>query len=111
MVESYPVEIKARNIWFVFQDVFFESVARHWRGRALGVLLTGMGRDGAKGLKTLRDKGCHTIAQDQASSAIYGMPKQAASIGAAVQILPLQEIASALKKWVNTPVAPMPSLS
>ena len=80
-------------------DVFFESVARHWRGSALGVLLTGMGRDGAKGLKRLRDKGCHTIAQDQASSAIYGMPKQAAAIGAAVEILPLREIATALKKW------------
>ncbi len=47
-----------------------------------------MGRDGANGLKTLRDKGCHTIAQDQATSAIYGMPKQAAAIGAAVEILP-----------------------
>ncbi len=81
-------------------DVFFESAARHWRGGILGVLLTGMGRDGAKGLKCLRDKGCHTIAQDEATSAIYGMPKQAAAIGAAVEILPLQEIASALKKWV-----------
>ena len=84
-------------------DVFFESVARHWRGGALGVLLTGMGRDGAKGLKTLRDKGCHTIAQDQASSAIYGMPKQAAAIGAAVEILPLCEVATALKRWAIDP--------
>ena len=82
-------------------DVFFESAARHWRGHTLGVLLTGMGRDGARGLKILRDKGCHTIAQDQATSAIYGMPKQAAVLGAAVEILPLQEIASALKKWTD----------
>ena len=82
-------------------DVFFESAARHWRGSILGVLLTGMGRDGAKGLKTLRDKGCHTIAQDQATSAIYGMPKYAATIGAAVEILPLKEIASAIKKWAE----------
>ena len=80
-------------------DVFFESAARHWRGAILGVLLTGMGRDGAKGLKTLRDKGYHTIAQDQATSAIYGMPKHAASIGAAVEILPLEEIASTLREW------------
>ena len=80
-------------------DVFFESVVRHWRGDVLGVLLTGMGRDGAKGLKSLRDKGCHTIAQDQATSAIYGMPKQAAAIGAASEILPLQEIASAIFQW------------
>jgi two-component system response regulator WspF len=80
-------------------DVFFESAARCWRGSILGVLLTGMGRDGANGLKTLRDKGCHTIAQDQATSAIYGMPRQAAAIGAAVEILPLDQIASALRKF------------
>ncbi len=80
-------------------DVFFESLACHWRGDVLGVLLTGMGRDGAKGLKKLRDKGFHTIAQDQATSAIYGMPKQAAAIGAACEILPLREIASALCRW------------
>ena len=82
-------------------DVFFESAARHWRGGILGVLLTGMGRDGAKGLKTLREKGFHTIAQDQTTSAIYGMPKQAAAIGAAVEILPLPLIASALRKWTD----------
>lgn len=80
-------------------DVFFESVVRHWRGDVLGVLLTGMGRDGAKGLKSLRNKGCHTIAQDQATSAIYGMPKEAAAIGAASVILPLHEIASAVCRW------------
>ena len=60
-------------------DVFFASVARCWRGDTLGVLLTGMGRDGARGLKTLRDRGCHTIAQDQATSAIYGMPQTGGS--------------------------------
>ena len=52
-----------------------------------------------RALKTLRDKGYHTIAQDQATSAIYGMPKHAASIGAAVEILPLEEIASTLREW------------
>ena len=82
-------------------DVFFESAARHWRGGILGVLLTGMGRDGAKGLKTLRDRGNHTIAQDQATSAIYGMPKHAATLGAAVEILPLEEMASAFRKWAH----------
>ncbi len=80
-------------------DVFFESAARHWRGGLLGVLLTGMGRDGANGLKTLRSEGRHTIAQDQATSAIYGMPKHAAAIGAAVEILPLDRIAAALQKF------------
>lgn len=74
-------------------DVFFHSVVHHWPGQAVGVLLTGMGRDGAAGLKALRDSGCHTIAQDQASSAVYGMPKAAAALGAAVEVLPLERIA------------------
>jgi two-component system, chemotaxis family, response regulator WspF len=74
-------------------DVFFASVGTHWRGEAVGVLLTGMGRDGAQGLKSLRDKGHYTIAQDQATSTVYGMPKAAASLDAAVDILPLESIA------------------
>jgi two-component system, chemotaxis family, response regulator WspF len=77
-------------------DVFFESVSRHWRGGAIGVLLTGMGKDGALGLKVLRDKGYHTIAQDEASSAVYGMPKAAARLKAAVDILPMADIAARL---------------
>ena len=77
-------------------DVFFESVARFWTGDAVGVLLTGMGRDGAQGLKTLREQGFLTIAQDQASSAVYGMPKAAAAIAAAVEIKPLPTIAPRL---------------
>lgn len=64
-------------------DVFFESVAERWQGEPIGVLLTGMGRDGARGLKLLRDEQCLTIAQDKATSAVYGMPKAAAAIGAA----------------------------
>jgi two-component system response regulator WspF len=77
-------------------DVFFASVGAHWQGEAVGVLLTGMGRDGAKGLKTLRDKGHYTIAQDQATSTVYGMPKAAATLSAAVDILPLGRIAPRL---------------
>ena len=91
-------------------DVFFRSVAKFWpapsrgeqekgrrfsenrRGKAVGVLLTGMGRDGAEGLKALRDAGHHTIAQDKGSSAIYGMPKAAADLDAATDILPLDKI-------------------
>jgi len=65
-------------------DVFFDSVARRWPGQVVGVLLTGMGRDGAQGLKRLREAGFHTIAQDRASCAVYGMPKAAVDIGAAV---------------------------
>jgi two-component system, chemotaxis family, response regulator WspF len=77
-------------------DVFFQSVAQRWTGRAVGVLLTGMGRDGALGLLAMRAKGYYTIAQDEASSAVYGMPKAAAALDAAVAILPLQRIAEAL---------------
>jgi two-component system response regulator WspF len=77
-------------------DVFFESVASYWNGDAVGVLLTGMGRDGAQGLKLMRDQGYLTIAQDQNSSAVYGMPKAAAAIDAAVEIRPLDKIAPRL---------------
>jgi two-component system, chemotaxis family, response regulator WspF len=77
-------------------DVFFESVVEHWRGDAVGVLLTGMGRDGAQGLKAMRERGFLTIAQDQATSAVYGMPKAAATLGAASEILPLPRIAPRL---------------
>jgi two-component system, chemotaxis family, response regulator WspF len=74
-------------------DVFFHSVGKLWRGDAVGVLLTGMGRDGAQGLHALRTRGHYTIAQDRATSAVYGMPKAAAAIGAAADILPLPFIA------------------
>ncbi|WP_412460604.1 chemotaxis response regulator protein-glutamate methylesterase [Pseudomonas sp. SC11] len=77
-------------------DVFFESVARFWRSEAVGVLLTGMGRDGAQGLKLMREQGFLTIAQDQQSSAVFGMPKAAAAIQAAVEIRPLERIAGRL---------------
>ncbi len=77
-------------------DVFFDSVNRHWGGEVYAVLLTGMGCDGAVALKALRDNGHYTIAQDAASSAVYGMPKAAAKLQAAVDILPLDSIAPRL---------------
>lgn len=73
-------------------DVFFKSVATNWRSNVVGVILTGMGRDGAEGLRLLHDKGHHTIAQDRATSAVYGMPKAAADLHAASEILPLEQI-------------------
>ena len=79
-------------------DVFFESVATHWGGKMTAVLLTGMGRDGAAGLLSLRQKNIHTIAQDEASCAVYGMPKAAAALDAAVEVLPLEEIGAVLLK-------------
>jgi chemotaxis response regulator CheB len=77
-------------------DVFCDSVIRHWRGKVVGILLTGMGRDGATGLKALRNTGAMTIAQDRTSCVVYGMPKAAAELDAAVAILPLDRIASDL---------------
>jgi two-component system chemotaxis response regulator CheB/two-component system response regulator WspF len=82
-------------------DVFFHSVVEHWPGEALGVLLTGMGRDGAIGLKAMRAKGYDTIAQDEATSAVYGMPKAAATLGAARRILPLGSIAGQLTAFAR----------
>ena len=81
-------------------NVFFESVGWNWRGDVVGVLLTGMGRDGASGLKMLRDARHHTIAQDRATSAVYGMPKAAADLGAAADILPLEKIAEAIARRI-----------
>ncbi len=77
-------------------DVFFRSVSQFWSGPVIGVLLTGMGRDGALGLKVLRNDGNHTIAQDQATCAVYGMPKAAVALNAAVEVLPLDQIAPSL---------------
>ncbi len=74
-------------------DALFGSLATHWPAPGIAALLTGIGRDGANGLLQLRKAGWHTIAQDQASSVIYGMPKAAHEIGAAAAVLPLADMA------------------
>jgi len=81
-------------------DVFFDSCNRHWRGDIYAALLTGMGRDGALAMKALRDKGHYTVAQDAATSAVYGMPKAAADLGGAVEVLPLEKIGPRLARLV-----------
>ena len=86
-------------------DVFLHSAVPYWGGPMVGVLLTGMGSDGAKGLKALRTAGHHTIAQDRATSAVYGMPKAAAAIAAAVEILPLERIAPRLTELFGTEIS------
>ena len=73
-------------------DVLFESVVANWIGVAIGVVLSGMGRDGTIGLGKLRATGATTIAQDEASSAVFGMPRAAAEAGAATHVLPLEKI-------------------
>lgn len=73
-------------------DVMFRSVAQNVGPNAMGVILTGMGDDGARGLKEMMDAGAHTIAQDEASSVVWGMPGAAVKLGAAHQVLPLHRI-------------------
>ncbi len=78
------------------------SVARHSLPDSLGVLLTGMGEDGARGLKEMHDRGSPTIAQDEQSSIVFGMPRQAIALGAADLVLPLNKIAGAIVNFANS---------
>jgi len=75
-------------------DVMFGSVAEHIGANAVGVLLTGMGTDGALGMQAMRAAGSHTLAQDEATSVVWGMPGEAVKLGAAEQVLPLERIAA-----------------
>jgi len=79
-------------------NVFFESLAAHWPGHGVAVLLTGMGRDGARGLLALRRRGFHTIAEHASTCAVYGMPRAAVELGAATEVLPLPRIAAAVEQ-------------
>jgi two-component system, chemotaxis family, protein-glutamate methylesterase/glutaminase len=78
--------------------VTFQSVAAYYRQATLGILLTGMGRDGAEGLLTIAQAGGTTIAQNEQSCVVFGMPKEAIALGAAQHILPIDEIAPMLLK-------------
>lgn len=77
-------------------DVFFSSAARYWPRKAMAVLLTGMGSDGAKGLKHLRSCGWYTVAEHESSCIVYGMPRAAVECDAAVAILRLEDIGTAI---------------
>jgi two-component system, chemotaxis family, response regulator WspF len=82
-------------------DVFFKSVDYFWLGDVIGVVLSGMGRDGAEGLRALRTSGHHTIAQDRLSSTAYGMPAAAAELHAASEVLALDKIGPRLRNIVT----------
>ena len=81
----------------------FASAARAAGADAVGVLLTGMGKDGARGLLAMRDAGAFTIAQDEATSVVFGMPREAIELGAACQVLPIGAIAAALFERLARP--------
>jgi two-component system chemotaxis response regulator CheB len=83
-------------------DVLFRSVAYSAGAAAVGVLLTGMGRDGADGLLAMREAGAHTIAQDEASSVVWGMPKAAIDLDAVDDVLPLQGIAGKITRLAGS---------
>ena len=82
-------------------DVLFESVARAVAGKGVGVMLTGMGSDGARGLKAMREAGARTFAQDKATSVVWGMPGSAVELGAVEKVLPLQSIANEIVACVT----------
>ena len=84
-------------------DVLFQTVARCAGRNAVAALLTGMGADGAAGMVALRESGAHTIAQDEESCVVFGMPKEAIKLGGADDILPLDEIPAALLRAFSTP--------
>ncbi len=90
-------------------DVLFRSVATAGGSHGVGVIMTGMGSDGAQGLLEMRDAGAQTIAQDESSCVVFGMPKEAISRGAALTILPLERIAEAVLELSSR--APEPARS
>lgn len=96
---SYFVEIKDGPLVFHQRpsvEVLFSSVAKYAGSNALGVILTGMGKDGAQGLLEMRNAGAWTIAQDERTSVVFGMPKEAVALGAVCEVLPLERIAGAM---------------
>ena len=83
-------------------DKLFYSVAENAPANSLGIILTGMGNDGAQGLKMMKDRGSETVAQDEKSSIVYGMPKQAVEVGAVNSVLPLDQIADFITGYVKS---------
>jgi len=77
-------------------DVLFQSVAKSAGRNAVGVMLTGMGADGAKGLLAMKESGAHTLAQDEATCVVYGMPKEAVKLGAVDEVVPLPRMPQAI---------------
>lgn len=86
-------------------DVLFRSVAKVFRGGSLGVVLTGMGKDGLRGAEAIRQQGGHVLAQDQATSVVWGMPGFVVEAGLAEEVLPIEKVADALMRRVQVSAA------
>ncbi|VTU22596.1 Chemotaxis response regulator protein-glutamate methylesterase [Variovorax sp. PBL-H6] len=83
-------------------DVLFDSAARHAGKNAIGMILTGMGRDGAEGLLRMKQAGAHTLSQDEASCVVYGMPREAVLLGAVDEVAPLNEMSRRVLAHLRT---------
>ena len=92
-------------------DVLFRSVASQVGPNAVGVILTGMGDDGARGLKEMHDMGAPTLAQDEATSVVWGMPGAAVRLGAVDEVLPLNRVAAEIMRLAGQPAAPAAAMS
>lgn len=99
LIDSEPVNRHRPSV-----DVLFESVALTMGNRATGILLTGMGRDGARGLLAMREKGADTFVQDETTSVVFGMPREALALGAATEAIALERIAQRLMSGPHSKV-------
>jgi chemotaxis response regulator CheB len=82
-------------------DVLFESVVRVWPGRLMAVVMTGMGADGARGVRAVKNRGGLVIAQDQDTCVVYGMPKAAYETGCVDRLVPLDEIPEQIMRFLD----------
>lgn len=94
--ENPPVNLHRPSV-----DVLFQSIALTVQEKGIGILLTGMGEDGARGLLAMREQGARTLAQDESTSAIFGMPQAAIKLGAAQEVAPLEEVPAWLIRMVR----------
>ena len=95
------MDLKEDTIYAPSIDIFFESVLKNWPQPGAAVLLTGMGIDGAKGLKRLYEKKWYTVVQNKSSCVVFGMPKKAIDLGGACDILELEEIGPYIMRYLG----------
>jgi len=87
-------------------EVLFKSAARLVGRNAVGIMLTGMGADGAKAMREMKDAGAYCLAQDEQSCVVFGMPREAIAAGAVHEVLPLSKIASTMLEHLRTTAGP-----